>query len=951
MPRTSNPVPGAFIPSFPLRPRLPVAACVFATAVIVSGLRAQSALPPPPVPTDDPIRLSVFEVIAQTDRGYAASAALSGTRTNEKLENLPNAISVLTPDFLADIGFNDYFDAVEFATGAENSYNDSGTRGAVGGTRAGSTINFRGLASVRQLRDGFPWYVTQDAYNTERIEVSRGPGGLAYGDVDAGGIINIATKRARFREAATLQLRTDNFGTRRVSLDVNQPLVPNRAALRLNAIDSEVEGWRQRAGTDLRGFAAALKIKPFAHDRTSVDVTYENIGATAYLSHGPLNDHTTVYVRGSGTTALDANPSLAGVQANGLGMTRIAPVGAAHAFTLIHGTLYNLQATTTAAFRSSLVVDENATLATDPQNPGRRPVGPVPESLVPRGEDWGGPDNAALAHAHTLTAELSHAVTDRLNLLLAFNTQHDLTNSRSTVAGNVFGANPRAIHLDVNPVLPSPTGVGTIPNPNYEQPYIAHVPRQLPVEHKIDAVRLVAAYDAPLPRGFKQRVVLSGGRRHERYARNFFNYALTPAEITRLGFTGNAARLSNNLITPLHYLKDGNSDERLRFPSSPVGAWFRNTNDNSRFDQSLSSAVLTAVGSYFHGRLHTSAGLSRDLWVQDGSLAAIRSLDPFGAFVFTDLAGNPLPEGAAVPLTRLARNWVTNHSVGAVFNATPWLALTAAFQESALFTDNTGLDLYGSARPPNRGEGHDLGLRFRLWEDRVTASLVYFANTGKNIAARLDNTATNELNQILTGTDRLLGQADSIDTDTRGWEFESIVNPTRRWTNRLTVATSRTRRSNINPQTYAKLALARAAASAQGQNPDTATLLTRQYLAEQNSGLDDVHAVSATVATRYTFEHGPLKGLALGGTMRFVNGRPQEELVIDGVEVIPKRKTSRHYVVSPFVSYRRKLGRLTWTGQINVNNVLDRVTDQGRVYRWPRYTDPRQVVVTHSISF
>ncbi|MBI5692142.1 MAG: TonB-dependent receptor plug domain-containing protein [Verrucomicrobia bacterium] len=914
-------------------------------------MRAQSSPPPPAASTEDPIRLSVFEVVARTDRGYAASSALSGTRTNEKLENLPNAISVLTPDFLADIAANDYFDAVEFATGAENSYNDSGTRGAVGGTRAGSTINFRGLASVRQLRDGFPWYVTQDAYNTERIEVSRGPGGLAYGDVDAGGIIAISTKRARFREAATVQLRTDTFGTRRLSLDFEREIAPNRVALRFNAIDSEVESWRQRAGTDLRGVAAALKLRPFAHDRTSADVTYENLRATAFLSHGPLNDHTRVYVRGSGTSSLDANSTLAGVQANGIGMTRIAPAGAAHAFTLIAGTLYNLQSTATNVFRSSLIVDENAVLAADPQNPGRLPVGPVPESLVPRGEDWGGPDNAAHSQAHALTAELRHTVTDRLNLLLACNTQRDLTNSRSTVAGNVFGANPRAIHLDVNPLLPNPTGAGTIPNPNFEQPYIAHVLRQLPVEHRIDAVRLLAAYDAPLPCGFTQRVVLSGGRRHERYARNFYNYALTPAEIARLGYTGNAARLSNNLITPLHYLKDGNSDERLRFPQSSAGAWFRNTNDNSRFDQSLSSAVLTATGSSFHGLLHTSAGVSRDLWIQDGSLAAIRSPDPSGAFVFTDLAGNPLPEGAPVPLTRLARHWVTNHSVGAVFNATPWLALTAAFQESALFTDNTGLDLQGLARRPTRGEGCDYGLRLRLWDDRVTASLVHFANTGRNIAARLDNTATTELNQVLTGDDRLLGQADSIDTDTRGWELESIANPTRNWTLRTVLATSRTRRTNINPQTYAKLALARTAASAQGRDPDAATLVTRQYLAEQNNGLEDVHAVNAHTTIRYTFEYGRRKGLALGGTLRFVNGRPQEELAIDGVEVIPRRKTPHQYLVSPFASYRRKFGRVTWTGQINVNNVFNRVTDQGRVYRWPRYTDPRQVILTNSLAF
>src|SRR5688572_15947011 len=145
---------------------------------------------------DAPVRLAVFEVGADKDEGYAASTAMTGTRTNEKLENLPNSISIMTQEFIEDLAFNNYFDAIEFATGAENIVNALGTVGApVSDQTSGSQVSIRGLASIRQLRDGFPWYVVSDVFNTERLEFSRGPGGLAYGDVDAGGIINIATKR------------------------------------------------------------------------------------------------------------------------------------------------------------------------------------------------------------------------------------------------------------------------------------------------------------------------------------------------------------------------------------------------------------------------------------------------------------------------------------------------------------------------------------------------------------------------------------------------------------------------------------------------------------------------------------------------------------------------------------------------------------------------------------
>src|ERR1051325_1270774 len=81
--------------------------------------------------TNDPaVVLSPFEVNSSEDKGYAASSALAGTRTNEKLANLPNSISVFTTDLLSDLALNDFFGAVEFAVGAENIFNDTGTVGA-----------------------------------------------------------------------------------------------------------------------------------------------------------------------------------------------------------------------------------------------------------------------------------------------------------------------------------------------------------------------------------------------------------------------------------------------------------------------------------------------------------------------------------------------------------------------------------------------------------------------------------------------------------------------------------------------------------------------------------------------------------------------------------------------------------------------------------------------------
>src|SRR5215217_7235248 len=111
------------------------ASLLLATASLASAQSAPVQTAPGSSPTalvknaapaesdNDPIRLSPFEVNTDKDIGYSASTAMSGTRTNEKLENLPNSISVMTQEFMQDLAFNNYFYAVDYAANTENIAN------------------------------------------------------------------------------------------------------------------------------------------------------------------------------------------------------------------------------------------------------------------------------------------------------------------------------------------------------------------------------------------------------------------------------------------------------------------------------------------------------------------------------------------------------------------------------------------------------------------------------------------------------------------------------------------------------------------------------------------------------------------------------------------------------------------------------------------------------------
>ena len=929
---------------------------------------AQSATIPTPTaaPVGEPVTLSAFEVSTNKDLGYAASSAMTATRTNEKLENLPNSISVMTQELLQDLAVNNYFDAVEFGTSSENIYNGNGVRGAAIGRPSGNQINFRGLASFRQLRDGFPWYMPQDIYNTERIELSRGPGGLSYGDVDAGGIINISTKRARLADAYSVQDRYDNFGTRRVSLDLNHALVAGRVGARLNAINGQNETWRQRAGATIKGVAGAVRLEPFKNNhRTVLDVTFERGNNDADIGNTQLNDHTVAYLRGSGTNALDADPLRSGVQTNGVGMARMRPTTAApgttnndHLPTYIDGKIYNMLSTPTAVFRTSSVQRGagSVTDPLDPVNPRAYFILPMPESIIPRAQSWASADNRQNDIFHAYTIELRHQFSDKLSLLIAHNGQKDDGRRNTNWNQNDNVTANRNVYIDVNPSLADPANpAGLVRNPRFEQMYVVHNTTIEQQGHAMANWRAVGVYDLALPASVTQRLVLSGGYRHERYFHDVFTEALSREEIARRGWTGAAALYTNNLLFRRHYLGEGNSDAALANPNLPgVSGFFRaNTNSaNQRYDQSITEASFSALGSYWGGRVRTSVGLSRNRWLQSIT-ANTRADAATGEQLFVDANNTAIPnrgfDYVGAPLLPFSDQWATNQTYGGVWHVTPWLSFTGGYFESTLFADNVGRDLLNNPLQPKAGEGADYGLRLSLPGDRANLSITRFATRSENEAAAISAAARTELQSLLGQT--FNNTSDYRDSTSKGYEVELLVNLTRAWTLRGVWGDNSVKVTRFFPLLGAKLTEARAAASARGLNPDVATTVTAQFLSDSENGALSTARRTASMVTRYSFLEGSAKGLSVGGSLRWQLGIPRTAGTVDIYTVLPGKRLTNVVIASPFVSYRRKIGRQTWLLQLNANNIFNWVYDTGTTYTAPRYTDPRQFVTTVTVNF
>lgn len=214
-----------------------------ATTAIV----AQTTPAPTPAPApskDEMLVLSPFEVVSEKDNGYAASGTLAGTRLRTELRDVPASISVVTKQFMDDIGATNLDGLLTYTLGTEaaglggnfsnhgldGNFTDiiSGLRGAQGATRV------RGIGSADQTRDFFITSTAMDGYNTDRVEINRGPNAILFGLGNAAGIINTGLIKAQTNQNKTkVEAQFGQHATHRLALDHNQVLIKDRLALRI----------------------------------------------------------------------------------------------------------------------------------------------------------------------------------------------------------------------------------------------------------------------------------------------------------------------------------------------------------------------------------------------------------------------------------------------------------------------------------------------------------------------------------------------------------------------------------------------------------------------------------------------------------------------------------------------------------------------------------------------
>jgi iron complex outermembrane recepter protein len=205
-------------------------------------------------PTDQEVfELSPFSVSTAGDRGYYASNAISGSRIDVRIQDMPLTIEVVTSEFIEDTGSTDLRESLRYSAGILlQTQNDAfGLFDSFGGVnnpegssadKSQSSFKIRGFVTTNTLRNGFRRQHATDTVNIDRVEVIRGPSALLYGVGNFGGVVNYLPKQPLPHYEADLGLGYGSDGWRRGSLDVTGPIAWG-FGFRLTAAYEEKDDW------------------------------------------------------------------------------------------------------------------------------------------------------------------------------------------------------------------------------------------------------------------------------------------------------------------------------------------------------------------------------------------------------------------------------------------------------------------------------------------------------------------------------------------------------------------------------------------------------------------------------------------------------------------------------------------------------------------------------------
>ena len=184
----------------------------------------------------DAVTIQLAQVATSIEVSADGPAMISSPKYTELLRDTPQTISVIDNQVLEQQGVNTLRDALRNVAGISLAAGEGGAQG--------DNLTIRGFSARNDIfldgmRDFGSYY--RDPFNYESVDVLQGPSSMTFGRGSTGGAVNQESKAAEAGKfvSGTLQFGSDL--TRRITVDVNEPL-SQTSAFRLNVMghDSQV---------------------------------------------------------------------------------------------------------------------------------------------------------------------------------------------------------------------------------------------------------------------------------------------------------------------------------------------------------------------------------------------------------------------------------------------------------------------------------------------------------------------------------------------------------------------------------------------------------------------------------------------------------------------------------------------------------------------------------------
>lgn len=275
------------------RPSTPSRAA--AVAALLLPLALSQAQDEPAGAEEEIFTLSPFEVTASENQGYNAATTLAGNRLRTDLRDIGSAVSVVTEEFLEDVGATDNASLLQYTTGTEVG----GVQGNFAGLGDASTLNedtispnqntrVRGLAEADNTREFFRSDIPWDSYNVERVDLQRGANSILFGQGSPAGIINAGLKSAQFGNTGEVELRFGSHGSMRGTLDFNRMILEDEFAVRVSALLEDEKYKQNPAFSEDKRLFTALRYEPkFLNQNSAHTIFKANFESGSIDSNNP----------------------------------------------------------------------------------------------------------------------------------------------------------------------------------------------------------------------------------------------------------------------------------------------------------------------------------------------------------------------------------------------------------------------------------------------------------------------------------------------------------------------------------------------------------------------------------------------------------------------------------------------------------------------------------------